>query len=108
MVHRNRNVTLQVSQSIHPQDKIRTNIRHSRPPPSKFHMPQMSSMVATYHDAKYLIYELQNPEPAITFVKLGNSNKEEFKTLADIFIKVNPPAVPPRVPVREVGQKKLQ
>ena len=31
-----------------------------------------------------------------------------MKTLADIFIKSNPPAVPQRVPVRKVGQKKLQ
>ena len=31
-----------------------------------------------------------------------------MKTIAEIFRKANPPAVPPRVPVREVGQKKLQ
>ena len=31
-----------------------------------------------------------------------------MKTLADIFRKEKTPAVPPRVPVREVGQKKLQ
>ena len=31
-----------------------------------------------------------------------------MKTLADIFRKANPPALPPRVPVREVGQKKLR
>ena len=31
-----------------------------------------------------------------------------MKTLADIFKKANHPAVPPRMPVRKVGQKKLQ
>ena len=31
-----------------------------------------------------------------------------MKTLADIFRKANPPAVPLRLSVREVGQKKLQ
>ena len=31
-----------------------------------------------------------------------------MKTLADIFRKPNPPTVPPRVPVREVGKNKLQ
>ena len=41
-------------------------------------------------------------------VKLGLGHKESLKTLADIFIKANPPAVPPRVPFREVGQNKLQ
>ena len=34
--------------------------------------------------------------------------KIQLKTLAEIFRKANPPAVPPRMPVREVGQKKLQ
>ena len=29
-------------------------------------------------------------------------------TLSDIFRKLNPPEVPPRVPVREVGQQKPQ
>ena len=68
----------------------------------------MSSMDATYHAAQDLIYALQNPETASPIVKLGNGHKEALKTLAEIFIKANPPAVPPRVPVREVGQKKLQ
>ena len=31
---------------------------------------------------------------------------EALKTLAEIFRRANPPVVPPRVPVREVGQKK--
>ena len=31
-----------------------------------------------------------------------------MKTLADIFRKSNPPAVPLRVPVSEVGQRKIQ
>ena len=68
----------------------------------------MSSMDATYHAAQYLIHTLQNPEPATPLVKLGNGHKEALNTLAEIFIKANPPAVPLRVPVREVGQKKLQ
>ena len=71
-------------------------------------MPQMSSMDATYHAAKDLIYALNNPAPAIPLVKLGNGHKESLKTLADIFRKEKPPTVPPRVTVREGGQKKLQ
>ena len=71
-------------------------------------MPQMSSIDATYHAAQYLIYALRNPAPARPLVKLGHGHKESLKTLADIFRKANPPAVPPRVPVREVGQRKLQ
>ena len=31
-----------------------------------------------------------------------------MKTIAKIFRKANPPEVPPRVPVREVDQKKPQ
>ena len=71
-------------------------------------MSQISSMDATYHAAQDLIYALQNLAPAILLVKLGHGNQEALKTLADIFRKANPPEVPPRVPVREVGQKKLQ
>ena len=71
-------------------------------------MPQMYYMDATYHAAQDIIYELQNPEPASTLVKLGHGHKEALKNLADIFIKPNRPEVPQRVPVREVGQRKLQ
>ena len=31
-----------------------------------------------------------------------------MKTLSDILRKANPPAVPPRMPARQIGQKKLQ
>ena len=65
-------------------------------------------MDATYHTAQYLIYVIHNPVPEIPIVKLGDGYKESLKTLAEIFRKSNPPVVPPRVPVREVGQKKLQ
>ena len=78
------------------------------PPPKTFHMPQISSMDATYHYAQDLIYALQNPSPTSPLVKLGHGHKEALKNLADIFRKSSPQAVPPRVPVREVGQKKLQ
>ena len=77
-------------------------------PPKTFLMPWMSCMDETYHSAQYLIYAQQNPVPSIPLVKLGYGHKESLKTLANIFIKANLPAVPPRVPVREVGQKKLQ
>ena len=77
-------------------------------PPKIFHMPQMSYMDATYHAAKYLIYALQNPSPTSPLVTLGNVHKEALKTLTDIFRKAKTPAVPPRVPVREVGQSNLQ
>ena len=68
----------------------------------------MSSMDATHHDAQDLIYALQNTAPAILLVKLGHGHKEALKTLANIFIKANPLAVPPRVPIKEVGQRKIQ
>ena len=71
-------------------------------------MPQMSSMDATYHDTQYLTYAPHNPEPAIPLIKVGNGHKEALKTLANISRKANPPAVPPRVPIREVDQNKLQ
>ena len=65
-------------------------------------------MDATYHAVQDIIYAIYNPAPASPLVKLGNGHKEALKTLAEIFRKSNPPAVPPRVPVREVGQKKIQ
>ena len=68
----------------------------------------MPSMDNTYHAAQDLKYALQNPEPTIPSVKLGHGHKEELKTLANIFRKINPPSVTPRVPVREVGENKLQ
>ena len=68
----------------------------------------MSSIDSTYHAAQDLKYLLHNPSPSSPLVKLGHRHKEALKTLADIFRKASPPAVPPRVPVREVGQKKLQ
>ena len=68
----------------------------------------MSSMDSTYHDAQDIIYALHNPAPAIPLVKLGHGHKEVLKTLAHISRKANPPAVPLKVPVRELGQKKLQ
>ena len=45
-----------------------------------------------------------------TVVKLGNEHKEALSTLEEISRKVPPPPpeVPLRVPIREVGQKKLQ
>ena len=64
--------------------------------PKTFHMPQISSMDATYHAAQDRIYSLQNQVPTIPLVKLGNVHKESLKTLADIFRKAKPPAVPPR------------
>ena len=60
-------------------------------------------MDATYHAKQYLIYAIQNPYLAIPLVKLGNEHKESLRTLAEIFRKAKPPAVPPRMPVREVG-----
>ena len=68
----------------------------------------MSSVDATYHAARDLIYALQNPSHAIPIVKLYHVQKEALNTLEEIFRKANSPAVPPRVPVKEVGQKKLQ
>ena len=108
LVHRTSNGTLHVSQIMHTRYNSRTNIRHSRIFPKTFHMPQMYSMDATYHSAQDLIYSIHNPAPKSLLVKLFIGHKGALKTLADIFRKSNPPAVHPRVPVREVGQKKLQ
>ena len=69
-------------------------------PPKTVHMPQMSSMDATYNATQDIIYAIHDPEYASTLVKLGHGHKESLKTLADIFRKSNPPAVPPVVPVR--------
>ena len=77
-------------------------------PPQTFNMPPMSYMDANYHSAQDLIYALHNPSPTSPLVELGTGHKESLNTLAKIFRKANPPAVPTRVPVREVGQKKLQ
>ena len=68
----------------------------------------MSSVDASYHAAQDLIYALHNPAPAIPLVKLGIGHKEALRTLTEIFRKANPSAVPQRVPVREVGQKKIK
>ena len=65
-------------------------------------------MDATYNSTQDIIYAINNPEPASRLVRLVNGHKEALKTLSEIFKKSNPPAVPLRVPVREVGQKKLQ
>ena len=65
-------------------------------------------MDATYHTSQDLIYALQNTEPVTPLIKLVNGHKEALNTLANIFRKANPPAVPLRVPFREVGQKKPQ
>ena len=70
-------------------------------------MPQMSSMDATFRAAQDLIYSLYNRETTSPIVKLGDGNKETLRNISEIFLKANPPALPPRVPVREVFQKKL-
>ena len=75
LVHRTINGILQVSQRIHPQDKSRTNIRHSRIFPKTFHMPQMSFMDATYHTTQDLIYALHNPAHVSPLLKLGRGYK---------------------------------
>ena len=76
--------------------------------PKQFNRPQMYSKDATFHAAQDLIYALHNQTPESQLVKLGNGHKKALRTLAVIFRKSNPPAVPPRVPVKEVFQEKLQ
>ena len=65
-------------------------------------------MDATYHAAQDLFYDLHNPAPENPLLKLGNGHKEALNILEEIFGKTNPSAVPPKVPVRDVVQKKLQ
>ena len=72
--------------------------------PQKSNMPKIPSTDATIHVAQYLIYMLNNPEPAIPLVKLENSNKESFRSLSEIFEPATPSVVPPRVPVRGAYQ----
>ena len=60
----------------------------------------MSSMDATYYDAQYIIYAIQNPEPVSPLLKLRHGHKKELNTLANIFRKSNPPALTLRVTVR--------
>ena len=64
-------------------------------------MPKMSFKDANFHASQDLIYAIHNPEPSVPLLKLGYWHKEVLRTLADIFRKAIPPAVPPRVPVRE-------
>ena len=70
-------------------------------------MPQMSSMDSTFDAAQDLIYAIYNRETASPIVKLGDGNKETLRNISEISIKAKTPEVPPRVPVREVFQKKL-
>ena len=65
-------------------------------------MPKMYSIDATFHAAQNLTYVLQNTAPANPLSKLGNVHKESLRTLAEIFSKATPPAIPLRVPFREI------
>ena len=70
--------------------------------PKQFNMPKMYSIDATFHAAQDLTYVLQNKSPANLLSKLGNVHKESLRTLAEIFSKASPQAIPLRVPVREI------
>ena len=65
----------------------------------------MSSTDAKIYAAQDLTFALQNPEPEIPLVKLVNSQKKSLISLAEIFRKSAPPAVPMRVPVRGAYQE---
>ena len=54
-------------------------------------MPKISSTDASIHSTQYLICALHNPEPASALVKPVNFHKESVISLAEIFIKSNPP-----------------
>ena len=43
--------------------------------PKELNMPKIPSTYATIHATHDLIYALNNPEPAIPLVKLGNAHK---------------------------------
>ena len=44
-------------------------------PPKTFHMSHMSYMDTTYHAEEYIIYAIQNTEPARPLVQLGHVDK---------------------------------
>ena len=75
-------------------------------PPKQFNIPKMSSIDAAFHVAEDLIYAIHNPAPENRLSKIINFHKEEFMTLAEIFDKSSPPAIPLRVPVIEKVQEK--
>ena len=68
----------------------------------------MSFTDGTIHAAQDLIHVLTDPEPDSLLATLGNSRKEALTSLAEIFEKSNPPAVPPRFPVWGAYQEKFQ
>ena len=66
-------------------------------------MPEISNIDAKFHVTQDLIYALQNLAPENPLDKLGNGNKETLSILAEIFSKASTPAIPLRLPVREVN-----
>ena len=62
----------------------------------------------TIHAAKYLIHKHQNIEPTSPILTQGNTHKEALRYLAEIFVKANSPAKPPRVTIEEAYPEKLQ
>ena len=74
--------------------------------PKQFNMRNMFSIGSTFHAAQDLIYVLYNPAPENPLAKLGSRHKDSLRTLAEIFGKAIPPAIPLRVSVREVVQEK--
>ena len=67
-------------------------------------MPKISSTDATINASQDLVHALQNLEPAILIVTLGNSHKEALISLLDIFGKATSPTVLLRMPVRGAYQ----
>ena len=74
--------------------------------PKQFNMPNMSSIDATFHAVYDWIYSLHNTAPENLLDKLGNGHNKALRTLEEILSKCIPPAIPLRVPAREVVQDK--
>ena len=76
--------------------------------PKQFNIPEFSYIHAIIHAAHDLFNTLQNPESARPLSTLVNVHKKLLISIVEIFGKVTPPGIPPKVPVRGAYQEKLQ
>ena len=65
--------------------------------PKKFTMPEMYSIDAAIYVVQDLIHDLLNPALESLLVTLVETHTSALRTLAGIFKKSTPRAIPPRV-----------